>query len=181
MTAVSRIDDETAAVLEAIRSRRSIRAFRPDPVVDPEYAGFASNVSILGDMTGEDTMTWSGYLRALAARRALFVSFGATATDHGHPTAATFDLPPARCEALFSKALASTATPDEAEQFRGQMLTEMARMSIDDGLVMQIHPGSFRNHNTLLFETFGRDVGADIPTPTDYVHAPPLDHPVHLG
>jgi glucuronate isomerase len=50
------------------------------------------------------------------------------------------------------------------------MLTEMARMSLDDGLVMQIHPGSFRNHNTSIHERFGRDVGADIPMAIDYVH-----------
>jgi glucuronate isomerase len=36
---------------------------------------------------------------------------------------------------------------------------------------MQIHPGSFRNHNRALFERFGRDRGADIPQPTDYVRA----------
>jgi glucuronate isomerase len=51
------------------------------------------------------------------------------------------------------------------------MLTEMATMSADDGLVMQIHPGAFRNHNPWLFEHYGRDKGADIPTATDYVHA----------
>jgi glucuronate isomerase len=51
------------------------------------------------------------------------------------------------------------------------MLTEMARMSVEDGLVMQIHPGSSRNHNPLLYRNFGPDKGADIPTRTDYVRA----------
>ncbi len=96
---------------------------------------------------------------------------GATSTDHGHPTAQTCDLPEATCQRLLDRALAGTATPDEAEQFRGQMLTEMARMSLDDGLVMQIHPGSLRNHNPALLRDFGRDKGADIPTATDYVRA----------
>jgi glucuronate isomerase len=50
------------------------------------------------------------------------------------------------------------------------MLTEMARMSIEDGLVMQLHPGSYRNHNRDVFRGFGRDTGADIPMRTDYVH-----------
>ena len=150
---------------------RVITAFRPDPVVDPEYTDFAKNVGELGAITGDDTRTWSGYLKALANRRAYFVEYGATSTDHGHPTAATFDLPRAECEALLGKALAGTATPDEAERFRGQLLTEMARMSIDDGLVMQIHAGSYRNHNPDVFRMFGRDKGADIPTRTDYVRA----------
>ena len=150
---------------------RVVTAYRPDPVVDPEFDGFAENVAQLGALTGENTRTWSGYLAALANRRAYFAQFGATSTDHGHPTAATFDLARADCEALLSKALAGTATPDEAERFRGQLLTEMARMSIDDGLVMQLHAGSFRNYNPDVYRMFGRDKGADIPTRTDYVRA----------
>jgi len=150
---------------------RVITAFRPDPVVDPEHAGFAANVAKLGAMTGENTETWRGYLRALANRRQYFASLGATSTDHGHPSAATFDLLTSESEALFRKALAGDASPEEADRFRGQMLTEMAKMSIDDGLVMQIHPGSFRNHNPTVFRDFGPDKGADIPTATNYVRA----------
>ena len=150
---------------------RVITAFRPDPVVDPEYESFAANVARLGEITSCDTSSWTGYLRALADRRAFFATMGATSTDHGHPSAATFDLSAAECESLFRKALRGDASPVEAERFRGQMLLEMARMSVDDGLVMQIHPGSFRNHNPDVLRLFGRDKGADIPTPTDYVRA----------
>jgi glucuronate isomerase len=148
---------------------RVITAFRPDPVVDPDFVGFAANVAELGKITGENTETWAGYLGALANRRQYFASFGATSTDHGHPSAATFDHSAAECEALFRKALRGGTSPTEAEHFRGQMLLEMARMSIDDGLVMQIHAGSFRNHNPTLFRNFGPDKGADIPSATDYV------------
>jgi glucuronate isomerase len=148
-----------------------ITAFRPDTVVDPESGEFAAGLAELAALTREDTNTWIGYLRALAARRRFFASMGATSTDHGHATAATFDLPRAACEALFAKARAGALTPAEAEQFRGQMLTEMALMSLEDGLVMQIHPGSLRNHNGALLRMFGRDRGGDIPTPTNYVHA----------
>jgi glucuronate isomerase len=150
---------------------RVITAYRPDPVVDPEHENFAVNVAQLGTITGENTGTWPGYLRALENRRKYFASFGATSTDHGHPSAATFDFSPAQCEALFRKALSGDASPAEAEQFRGQMLTEMARMSVEDGLVMQIHPGSCRNHNPVVMKTFGLDKGADIPSATDYVRA----------
>jgi glucuronate isomerase len=96
---------------------------------------------------------------------------GATSTDHGHPTAHTENVAPAQCQHLLDRALAGTLDAADAERFRGQMLTEMARMSVDDGLVMQIHPGAFRNHNAALFARFGRDKGADIPMRTDYVHA----------
>ena len=150
---------------------RVVTAYRPDPVVDPEFEGFAANVQSLAELSGEDTSTWRGYLAAHRNRRAFFKSMGATSTDHGHPTATTSDFDTTDCESLFAKALAGTVTPAEAEAFRGQMLTEMARMSLDDGLVMQIHPGSFRNHNPQLFARFGRDKGADIPTRTDYVRA----------
>ena len=151
-------------------SGRILPTYRPDPVVDPEFAGFAAGVAELGEMTGEDVASWPGYLAALAARRRVFAQMGATATDHGHPTAATFDLPAAECQKLLTGALGGKLTPGEAERFRGQMLVEMARMSLSDGLVMQLHPGSFRNHNPAIHARFGRDKGADIPTPTDYVN-----------
>ena len=150
---------------------RVITAYRPDPVVDPEFDGFAANVEKFGELAGEDCLTWRGYLAAHRNRRAFFKTMGATSTDHGHPTAQTSDLSDAECEALLTKALKGNATAAEAESFRGQMLTEMAKMSLDDGLVMQIHPGSFRNHNPQVQQRFGRDKGADIPMRTDYVHA----------
>ena len=150
---------------------RVIPTFRPDPVVDPDFEGFSGNVETLAQLTGEDTTHWKGYLRALRKRRAYFKSLDCTATDHGHPTATTADLDPAAADKLFARVVSAEAETHERELFRAQMLTEMARMSLDDGLVMQIHPGSFRNHNARLFRRFGRDVGADIPTSTDYVHA----------
>jgi glucuronate isomerase len=150
---------------------RIIPAFRPDPVVDPEFQGFRDNISKLGEQTGEDTSTWAGYLAALRKSRARFREAGCTATDHGHPTAQTAGLSAAEAAELFSRVLDGEATLEQQELFRAQMLTEMAAMSIEDGLVMQIHPGSARNHNRRLFERFGRDVGADIPRPTNYVDA----------
>jgi glucuronate isomerase len=149
---------------------RVVPTYRPDPVVDPELLGFAKNVMQLGEITGEDTATWPGYLRALANRRRFFAAQGATATDHGHPSAITSDLPRPQCGALLAKALSGKITSAEAQQFRGQMLTEMAKMSLEDGLVMQIHPGAYRNHNPSVFGAFGLDKGADIPMRTDYVH-----------
>jgi len=150
---------------------RVITTYRPDPVVDPDFEGFAQNVSRLGEITGEDTGSWAGYLRALLDRRVYFAAHGATATDHGHPTATTADLPGAECERLFARACSGKASAEERETFRAQMLTEMARMSVEDGLVMQIHPGALRNHNPQVMAAFGRDKGADIPMRTDYVHA----------
>ena len=150
---------------------RVVTAYRPDPVVDPQFEGFAENVARLGELTGENTATWSGYLAAHRTRRAFFKTMGATSTDHGHPTARTLDLPAAECQRLLDRGLQGMITDDEAESLRAQMLTEMAKMSVDDGLVMQIHPGSYRNHNALIFREFGRDKGADIPMRTDYVHA----------
>ena len=150
---------------------RVVTTYRPDNVVDPEFEGFAANVAQFGALTGEDTTTWAGYLQAHRVRRAFFKAHGATATDHGHATARTEDMPQADAAALFAKALAGNCTPADADAFRGQMLTEMARMSLDDGLVLQIHPGSFRNHSASVFAGFGRDKGFDIPSQTDYVHA----------
>src|SRR5271167_323193 len=150
---------------------RIIPTFRPDPVVDPDFPGFAENLARLGQMTRLDTSNWQGYLFALRQRRLDFKVRGCTATDHGHPTAATADLEPDAADRLFQKIVSGQSDPDERELFRAQMLTEMAAMSLDDGLVMQIHPGSWRNHNPRVLARFGRDKGVDIPTPTEYVRA----------
>ena len=150
---------------------RVVPAYRPDAVVDPHVDGFRSNVERLGKITGCDTLTWSGYLDAHRNRRAYFKSLGATSTDHGHPSARTADLSEAAAATLFTDILTGDFSDEEAELFRGQMLTEMVRMSLDDGLVMQLHPGSFRNHNRSVYSRFGRDMGADIPTRTDYVRS----------
>ncbi len=148
---------------------RVITAFRPDAVLDPEHEGFRDNLELLETITGENVDTFEGYLQALRNRRDYFRRRGATSTDHGHPTAGTADLSTQDKRALYAKVRRGDVNAGEAGLFRAQMLTEMAAMSLEDGLVMQIHPGSFRNHNRLLFERFGRDRGADIPTATGYV------------
>ena len=158
-------------------SGRVLTTYRPDSVTDPDFEGFHDNLKRFGEITGCNTGTWQGYLEAHRKRRAFFKSFGATATDHGHASARTANMSTTDIEALFNRISKAPATQADAELFRAQMLTEMAKMSLEDGLVMQIHPGSSRNHNRGLFERFGRDKGADIPTPTDYVTAlkPMLD------
>jgi len=163
--------EDHAAIRMSEWKGRIVPTFRPDPVVDPEFAGFAKNVAELGAKSGEDTATWDGYLRALRKTRERFKKLGCTATDHGHPTAQTADLPKAEAEKLFEKVRTGKASAAEQELFRAQMLTELAQMSLEDGLVMQIHPGSVRNHNRKVYEKYGRDTGADIPRATNYVDA----------
>ena len=150
---------------------RIIPTYRPDDVVDPEFRNFKKNLRKLGELTGENTFSWNGYIRAHYARRRFFKEMGATATDHGHPSARTESLSNSEAEELFNKIISGEFSFEQAEIFRGQMLTEMARMSCDDGLVMQIHPGSKRNHSEKIFNQFGSDKGFDIPRRTDYVSA----------
>ncbi len=147
---------------------RVLPTFRPDSVIDAEYTGFLENIERLGAITGENIGTYKGYLNALRNRREFFKSLGATATDHGHLTAMTADLDPATAESLYGRILSGRSVPQEQEIFQAQMLTEMAGMSVEDGLTMQLHPGSIRNHNRKLYEKFGRDKGADIPSATEY-------------
>ncbi|GIE55229.1 glucuronate isomerase [Actinoplanes octamycinicus] len=150
---------------------RVITTFRPDNLVDMEWAGWAERVAALGELTGQDVGTYPGFLAALRSRRELFIAAGATSSDHGHPTAATADLTDAEAAVLYRKGLGGATDARDAETFRAHMLVEFARMSLDDGLVMQLHPGSVRNHNTALYARHGRDVGGDIPSATEYVQA----------
>jgi glucuronate isomerase len=146
-----------------------IPTFRPDNVIDPETNEFKNNLAKLGELTNEDTSSWDGYLKAHRSRRLFFKKMGATATDHGHPSARTENLLYNDAEQLFNRILSEDFNSEDADQFRGQMLTEMAKMSCEDGLVMQIHPGSRRNHSNKIFNQFGLDKGFDIPGVTDYV------------
>ena len=150
---------------------RVLPTFRPDAVVDAEYLGFRENLAKLGEVAGEDVSTYKGYLSALRSRRAYFKQMGATATDHGHLTAQTADLAQDEAARLYERIYAGRLGPGDVELFQAQMLTEMAGMSVEDGLVMQLHPGSIRNHNRQVYEQFGRDKGADIPSATEYVRS----------
>ena len=160
-----------AAIRDSGWGGRVITTFRPDQLLDPDQPGFGARLGRLGEITGEDAHSYKGYLRALEARRAAFRAAGATATDHGHPTAATFDLAPHEAEALFRRVSKGDLSPADAEHFRGHMLMQMARMSLDDGMVMQIHPGVARNHDAAVLRRFGHDKGADVPVATEYVQA----------
>jgi glucuronate isomerase len=150
---------------------RVVPTFRPDAVVDAEFLGFQENLKKLGEVSGEDVSNWKGYLAALRSRRAFFKKNGAKATDHGHLTALTADLPLQEAERLYERIFTGRLQPGDVELFQAQMLTEMAGMSVEDGLTMQLHPGSIRNYNPAVYEKFGRDKGADIPSPTEYVRA----------
>lgn len=145
--------------------------YRPDDVTDPDSPGFADRLKTLAELTGEDTSNWDGLINAHRKRREIFRTHGATATDHGVPTALTLDLDPGARQALLDAALAGTLDHAGAEAFRGQMLTEMAALAVEDGMIMQIHAGSRRNTDPMLMAERGANMGADISGPTDYVRA----------
>jgi len=160
-----------AALNESGWKGRVVPTFRPDDVVDPDRPGFLDNLVMLSELTGIDASTWPGYLEALRARRACFVAAGATATDHGHPSAVTADLADREIKELFARLVSGTPQPGDSELFRGQLLVEMAAMSLEDGLTLQLHTGSWRDHNPSIAARFGSDKGADIPKAVDYVRA----------
>jgi len=147
---------------------RILPTFRPDGVVNLDAPNWHANVNKLSEVSKIDVLDYASFIRALEQRRAYFKSKGATATDHAALTPATAELTPVEAEAIFQRALKGQSEPDDAPRFTAHMLMEMARMSIEDGLVMQLHPGSLRNHNEIIFRKFGLDKGADIPIQTEY-------------
>ena len=159
------------AIRESGWNGRVLPTFRPDAVIDTDFSGFHNNLEQLGALTGEDVSGWRGYLDALRKRRDFFREHGATATDHGHLTARTADLSLREAEDLYERIYKGSFTGGDATLFQAQMLTEMAGMSLEDGLTMQLHPGSIRNHNPAVYARFGRDKGADIPSTTEYVRS----------
>ncbi len=144
--------------------------FRPDAVVNLSTVNWRANIDTLSDVSGIDVNSYSAFIEALEARRAFFKEMGATATDHAAVTAHTERLTEREAETIFERALQGQATETDAARFTAHMLMEMARMSVEDGLVMQLHVGSVRNHNEVIFQRFGLDKGADIPALTDWTH-----------
>jgi glucuronate isomerase len=163
---------DTLEYHQAIRQsgwNRNIRpTFRPDGVVNLDAPNWRANIDKLSEVSDVDVVDYNSFVRALELRREYFKSMGATATDHAVLTPATAQLTPAEADAIFQRALRGQFEPGDAARFTAHMLMEMARMSVEDGLVMQLHPGSLRNHNHLIFQKFGLDKGADIPIQTEY-------------
>ncbi|MRG90432.1 glucuronate isomerase [Polyangium spumosum] len=142
--------------------------FRPDAVVHLDTPGFRENIERLGAAAGIDITRYADYIRALEERRAAFKALGATATDHGAVTPRAERLDAGEAERIFLRALRGEADEGDAALFSAHMLFEMARMSVEDGLVMQLHAGSLRNHHGDLLARFGPDRGADIPVATEW-------------
>jgi len=150
---------------------RIIPTFRPDAVLYVDRPGWRSDIKELGRLADVDTTTYDGYLQALRSRRQTFVEAGALATDHGHTTADTTPLPDAEAARIYADAQQGSVTAAEVEAFAAHMLFQMAQMSCEDGLVMQIHPGVLRDHHDGIAETFGADKGFDIPVAVEYTRA----------
>jgi glucuronate isomerase len=142
--------------------------FRPDAVVALDAAGWRDALSELEAVADRQIGDYATFIAVLAERRAAFKALGGTATDHAATSADTSRLAEREASALFAHALAGESSHADARRFEAHMLNEFARMSTDDGLVMQLHIGSLRNHNRPLAERFGPDIGADIPVATDW-------------
>jgi glucuronate isomerase len=142
--------------------------FRPDAVVNIAGPAWREQIAALSAVSGIDVAGYASYIQALEQRRTVFKELGALATDHGVLTPYTAPLSVQEAGAIFARALQGQAGADDAVRFTGHMLIEFARMSAEDGLVMQLHAGSLRDHNTALYARFGPDKGADIPVATEW-------------
>jgi glucuronate isomerase len=170
----------TDAATDTLLHHRTIRAsgwkgdvrptFRPDAVVNLLTPGWRDNIDALNDVSGINVHSYPTFVQALEARRTFFKTLGAVATDHAAQSAYTAELSPAEADAIFQRALRGQATPEDAHRFTAHMIVESARMSIEDGLVMQFHVGSVRNYNQFIFDRFGPDKGCDIPQRSEFTH-----------
>jgi len=149
---------------------RILPTFRPDAVINVHKPGWLERIEELSRVCEMDIRSYTDFIRALENRRAYFKTLGAVATDHAAETPFTCHLSKENAAALFQKALDKTICDDEAKQFIGHMIFEMARMSLEDGLVMQFHVGAYRDHNAAIFRNYGTDMGFDIPMKVEWTH-----------
>jgi glucuronate isomerase len=147
---------------------RVVPCLRPDAAVNLHMKSWKPEIEKLEKVTSIQINSFKNFIKALEQRRVFFKQMGATSTDQGILSPYTHELSGSEVEKIFQCALLGTATENDTAAFTAHMLMEMARMSINDGLVMQVHPGSFRNHNQKIFDRFGLDKGCDIPIQTEY-------------
>ncbi len=160
--------EQHQAIRESGWGGRVIPTFRPDALAHIALPGWREQIELLREVSGEPVHEYASFIRALEGRREFFKSLGATATDHAALTAYTNRLSAGEAGAIFQRALRGEASANDARQFGGHMLMEMARMSGEDGLVMQLHIGSYRNHNPWIQAHYGSDMGADIPIRSEF-------------
>jgi glucuronate isomerase len=168
----------TDAATDTLEHHASLRAegwggrvrptFRPDAVTDLSTPGWRENIDRLSKVSGTDVVDYGSFVEALEERRTFFKEMGAVATDHSATTPHTERLSGREAEGIFARALSGTTSGDDAARFTAHVLVEMARMSVEDGMVMQLHAGSLRNHNEAVHRRFGLDAGADIPVAADW-------------
>ena len=174
-TTDSPLDDLSAHVAlqeDASWRGRVVPTFRPDALIDPSRSSrWGELLDDLAAVSGVATDSYLGYISALEVRRAFFKELGATATDHGNDAVDAVELSAWEASRLYDRLRLGHHDPADEATFRAHMLMEMARMSADDGLVMQLHPGVWRDHDTLALARFGPDTGADFPVPTSYTTA----------
>ncbi|EPD69373.1 uronate isomerase [Corynebacterium pyruviciproducens ATCC BAA-1742] len=149
---------------------RVLPTFRPDAYTKMYNEGFAENVDKLIETAGDGKTGYEGYLQAMRNRRQYFIDHGAVSTDHGIHNCQTTPLEPAEAQALLDMGLRGEATFAEALVFEANMTYRFAEMSQDDGLVMTIHPGVYRNSSPTALKKFGPDTGHDIPFGLDYIN-----------
>jgi glucuronate isomerase len=142
--------------------------FRPDALFRIATREWKNELRDLSSCTGLDVSSYSTFIEAIEQRRAFFRSMGATATDHAVVEPYTERLSDETAQEIFNRALSGTGTAEDQRRFEAHMLIESARMSAEDGMVMQLHPGAMRDHNVRVFEKFGADKGGDIPVATEY-------------
>jgi glucuronate isomerase len=147
---------------------RVVPCFRPDSLFKIASPSWIAESERLAELANTDVSDYGGFVRALEDRRVFFKSMGATSTDHAVLVPRTHRLSNGAVEAIFQRALNGEASAEDQDRFEAHMLMEMARMSVEDGLVMQIHAGSYRDHNRALYARFGPNVGADIPVATEF-------------
>jgi glucuronate isomerase len=142
---------------------RVLPTFRPDGVINLNDPDWRANIDKLSKVSGILVTDFHSFIRALEQRREFFKSMGALASDHGVLAPTTLELSQLEIDQIFQRALRNDRLPNDAQRFTAHMLMEMARMSCEDGLVMQLHAGSWRNYDQMIYKDYGADKGADIP------------------
>jgi len=145
-----------------------VPTFRADRYMSPDAKGWSAALNELAAVAGVDTGSYAGLVEALRNRRAYFKENGCTATDSGMADAYAIPLAGTEAERIHKAGLDGTITAAESASYRRNLLYQLAAMSAEDGLVMQLHADVVRNYDQASFEAYGPDTGHDLPGPATF-------------
>ncbi len=148
-------EDETFPV-------RVLPTFRPDKAIHVEKEDFSDFIRLLSEISHVAINSFRSLCEALVNRIDFFAEAGCRISDHALPYVMYVPASEEEIEAIYQKRMKGIV-PGEKEQlaYKTAMMLFLGREYHKRDWAMQLHYGTLRDNNTLMFQKLGPDTGYD--------------------